>query len=87
MGSSPVWYAATGTEVQGDKLTAIVLNRTSLSTAELPFYPGMELDNVTLVVSDGQAEEALAALMATDVVGFDTESKPTFLKDEVTTCQ
>ncbi|NNG23553.1 3'-5' exonuclease domain-containing protein 2 [Massilia sp. ML15P13] len=31
------------------------------------------------------AEAALAALLAADVIGFDTESKPTFAKGEVST--
>ena len=63
----------------------VVLSRTSLSAAELPVYPGVTLANVTLVAAEDQADEALAALMAADVIGFDTESKPTFLKGEVST--
>jgi RNA polymerase sigma factor for flagellar operon FliA len=63
----------------------VVLSRTSLSTAELPVYPGVTLANVTLVAAEDQADEALAALLAADVIGFDTESKPTFLKGEVST--
>jgi RNA polymerase sigma factor for flagellar operon FliA len=66
-------------------MSDVVLSRASLSTTELPAYPGVALANVSIVVSDDQADEALATLMATDVVGFDTESKPTFLKGEVST--
>jgi RNA polymerase sigma factor for flagellar operon FliA len=51
----------------------------------LPPYDGIKLQDVRMVKSDKDAAEALAALLATDVLGFDTESKPTFLKGEVST--
>lgn len=51
----------------------------------LPPYDGIKIENVRMVKSDKDAAEALTALMAMDVVGFDTESKPTFLKGEVST--
>ena len=51
----------------------------------LPPYDGIKLADVRLVKSDKDAAEALAALSTSDVVGFDTESKPTFLKGEVST--
>ncbi|MDQ2989315.1 MAG: 3'-5' exonuclease domain-containing protein 2 [Pseudomonadota bacterium] len=51
----------------------------------LPPYDGIRLENVRMVKSDRDAADALAALMRMDVVGFDTESKPTFLKGEVST--
>ncbi|HZV67752.1 MAG TPA: 3'-5' exonuclease, partial [Telluria sp.] len=38
-----------------------------------------------MVKSDKDADDALEALSAMDVLGFDTESKPTFLKGEVST--
>ncbi len=63
----------------------VQLSRSSLSAIELPVYPGIALADVILVASDEQADAALRALMATDVIGFDTESKPTFLKGEVST--
>lgn len=63
----------------------VVLSRESLEKAELPEYPGITLADITLVVSAELAAEALDALMAADVIGFDTESKPTFLKGEVST--
>jgi RNA polymerase sigma factor for flagellar operon FliA len=66
-------------------LSDVVLSRASLSTTEFPAYPGIAIADVTLVVTADLAAEALAALMANDVVGFDTESKPTFLKGEVST--
>jgi ribonuclease D len=48
----------------------------------LPPYQGIRLADVTLVQSSVQAAEALSALLAADVIGFDTESKPTFIKGE-----
>jgi len=51
----------------------------------LPPYDGIKLAAVRLVKSDKDAADALAALSVMDVIGFDTESKPTFLKGEVST--
>lgn len=53
--------------------------------ALLPPYPGIALADITLVLSVAEAEQARAALLACDAVGFDTESKPTFVKGEVST--
>lgn len=50
---------------------------------ELPLYEGVALADVVLVVSPETAAEARQALLAEDVIGFDTESKPTFTKGEV----
>ncbi len=55
------------------------------SEPELPPYEGIALANVRLVSSAADAAVALVALMASDAVGFDTESKPTFRKGEVST--
>lgn len=52
---------------------------------DLPEYAGITLDRITLVRSEAEVAEALNALMASDAIGFDTESKPTFLKGEVPT--
>jgi ribonuclease D len=49
----------------------------------LPPYNGIRLADVMLVQSALQAAEALMALMAADAIGFDTESKPTFVKGEI----
>lgn len=62
-----------------------MLNRTSLPAAELPPYQGLSIVAVSLVSSEALAHEALDVLMASDVIGFDTESKPTFLKGEEST--
>ena len=52
---------------------------------ELPAYAGIAMAQVRLVKSDQDAADAAAALLAMDVIGFDTESKPTFTKGEVST--
>ena len=44
---------------------------------------GVSLSELTLVDSPGLAESAGIILMAADVVGFDTESKPIFRKGEI----
>lgn len=41
------------------------------------------LDQICVVSTRQQAEQALQALGSSTVLGFDTESKPTFAKDEV----
>ena len=51
----------------------------------LPPYAGIALADVRLVRTRQDADAALAALLAADTVGFDTESKPTFQKGEVST--
>jgi ribonuclease D len=52
---------------------------------DLPPYEGIALADVRLVRSRQDADGALAALLATDAIGFDTESKPTFQKGEQST--
>ncbi|MCE9569456.1 MAG: 3'-5' exonuclease domain-containing protein 2 [Rhodocyclales bacterium] len=52
---------------------------------ELPPYPGVTLADVVLVTSPETAAAARRALLAEDVLGFDTEAKPTFAKGEVST--
>ena len=52
---------------------------------ELPAYIGIDPAHVRLVRSDADAQQALTALLAAGVIGFDTESKPTFAKGEVST--
>lgn len=51
----------------------------------LPPYDGIRLADVRLVRTPLDAAAALAALSSADVIGFDTESKPTFAKGEVST--
>lgn len=50
--------------------------------ALLPEFGRLGLDRITLVSSGPQAREAVAALREHPVWGFDTESKPTFFKDQ-----
>ena len=57
----------------------------ALPPTPLPPYEGIKLENVRLIESAEDATTARAALMAADAVGFDTESKPTFRKGEVST--
>lgn len=49
---------------------------------ELPPYNGIALSDIFLIATVQQAEQALTALLSAEVVGFDTESKPTFIKGE-----
>ncbi|MGK5073597.1 3'-5' exonuclease [Janthinobacterium sp. ZB1P44] len=51
----------------------------------LPPYQGIALDHVKLVRTSDEAQAAMAALLAADAIGFDTESKPTFVKGESST--
>ena len=46
-------------------------------------FERLGLDRISLVSTAAQAREACAALIEHTVWGFDTESKPTFLKDQV----
>ena len=66
-------------------MSDVVLSRSDLRDAELPIYPGIALDRITVVVSEALAVEALNVLLAADAIGFDSESKPTFRKGEVAT--
>jgi ribonuclease D len=51
----------------------------------LPPYDGIKMAAVRLVKTERDLADALAALSVMDAIGFDTESKPTFLKGEVST--
>ena len=51
--------------------------------AELPPFERLPLERITVVSTPAQALSAQAALMQATVWGFDTESKPTFFKDQV----
>ena len=46
-------------------------------------FEQLGLDRIELVATAAHAREAAAELAAAGVLGFDTESKPTFLKDQV----
>lgn len=51
--------------------------------AELPPFERLPMERITLVSTLEQALSAQSALMRASVWGFDTESKPTFFKDQV----
>lgn len=51
--------------------------------ALLPPFPRLGLEAITLVQTAGQARQAWQTLATEPVWGFDTESKPTFFKDQV----
>ncbi|EGF32921.1 3'-5' exonuclease [Oxalobacteraceae bacterium IMCC9480] len=46
-------------------------------------FDRLGLEQIVLVKTAGQAREACAALLDSPVWGFDTESRPTFFKDQV----
>jgi ribonuclease D len=46
-------------------------------------FERLGLDRIALVATPAQAEKACAELSAARALGFDTESKPTFFKDQV----
>ncbi len=50
---------------------------------ELPWFEGLSLDEIAIIETDEGARRALEEITAESVVGFDTESKPTFRKGEV----
>jgi ribonuclease D len=50
--------------------------------AAMPPYNGILFSNIRLVTSPQQADDALHAMLSADILGFDTESKPTFVKGE-----
>lgn len=52
---------------------------------ELPPYLGIQIADVHMVVTPEQAVAARDALLASDAIGFDTESKPTFTRGETST--
>lgn len=51
--------------------------------ALLPEFDRLGLNRITLVSTAAQAQEAGAALADAPIWGFDTESKPTFFKDQL----
>lgn len=58
------------------------LNQGAPAAPELPLYEGIGLADILLIDSAEAAASAFHFLHAADVLGFDTESKPTFLKGE-----
>lgn len=56
--------------------------QTTAPEPELPPYHGIALSAVHLVRTAAEAQAAQEALLACDAIGFDTESKPTFVKGQ-----
>ncbi|MDO9194067.1 MAG: 3'-5' exonuclease [Undibacterium sp.] len=48
----------------------------------LPPYPGIPFQHILMVRTVDDAHLAYSAMMTADVLGFDTESKPTFFKGQ-----
>ena len=65
-------------------MSAVEVSRADL-TDDLPLYPGLDLDRITLVEGEAALAAAGGALRAAEVIGFDSESKPTFRKGEEST--
>jgi RNA polymerase sigma factor for flagellar operon FliA len=71
--------------MESSSVSDVTLSRRQLAESELPVFSGVSLADVTLVDNPEKASAALQALMDAPVIGFDTESKPTFRKGEVST--
>lgn len=57
--------------------------KTSITKAELAELPAETLAGpVTVIDKDANVESAVAALKAADIIGFDTETKPSFKRGE-----
>ncbi len=65
-------------------MSAAEVSRAGL-TDDLPPYPGLDLDRIILVEGEAALAAAADALRAAAVIGFDSESKPTFRKGEEST--
>ena len=74
-----------GTGLERTILSEVTMSRSMLAASDLPIYSGIAMDRITLVDDTALAAKALAALLAAPAIGFDTESKPTFLKGEIST--
>ena len=53
--------------------------------AGLPPFPGLELDRIYWVGSENDAASALQTLLLASALGFDTETRPTFVAGDVRT--
>ena len=66
-------------------MSDVTLSRRQIAESEMPVFRGVSLADIVLVDSAEKSASALAALREAPVIGFDTESKPTFRKGEVST--
>lgn len=74
-----------GTGLESTILSEVTMSRSMLAASDLPIYSGIAMDRITLVDDAAVAAKALSVLLAAPAIGFDTESKPTFLKGEIST--
>lgn len=74
-----------GMDMERTALSDVTFSRRELAESDLPIYAGLAMDRISLVGDALLAARALAALLAAPVIGFDTESKPTFQKGEIST--
>lgn len=49
---------------------------------ELPLYPGIRMNNILLVQTEADAQQAYTEMHQATTLGFDTESKPVFAKGQ-----
>ncbi|AXS80053.1 3'-5' exonuclease [Dechloromonas sp. HYN0024] len=66
-------------------MSDVTFSRRALAESDLPIYAGVAMDRISLVNDAALAAQASTALLAAPAIGFDTESKPTFLKGEIST--
>ena len=74
-----------GSDPERRRMSDVTFSRRELAESDLPIYAGVGMDRITLVNDAALAAQASAALLAAPAIGFDTESKPTFLKGEIST--
>lgn len=55
-------------------------NTLTKKATELPLHIGLNESNIVIVETNEQLAEAISTLNATAVIGFDTETKPNFVK-------
>ncbi len=53
-----------------------------IEIADLDEYAGLPLERIFVVTDEAQADRAVNEIMSAGIVGFDTESKPTFFKGQ-----
>ncbi|MCT8987826.1 3'-5' exonuclease [Shewanella phaeophyticola] len=56
---------------------------TKAQIRDLPLYDGIALENIIVITNKADAISAIAELKKHSCLGFDTESKPCFIKGEV----
>ena len=74
-----------GSDGERRLMSDVTFSRRELAESDLPIYAGVGMERITLVNDAALAARASAALLAAPAIGFDTESKPTFLKGEIST--